>query len=400
LVHELRFQREGLRLAFSEGNTGLDNPSYVYEWVVTGDGGIWVITDHSGTRRNDVTPISFFKVAVGFRAIYDSEYSRNLTDWIYSLFSKYNEPNCGSFDCGFMEGADTSGRVVGVIIDRTNSLVLSAARYTIKGLLESYAVVRDISGGVWYRELNGGRGPWISLGGITPRAPSAAFYNGKLYVTINDVTDGIWVGSIDPSSRVFSGWRPLPGLTPSKPTLVSSDHGLILVVRDVSNGIWIYKNSTGEWISLPGLTIDSPAASAVRDILHIVVRGVDGSSLWHGTLNLTNNIFSGWRSLQGLSDATPDLTNNGTHIILMVKATGGDIWMNTYSRGWLGWRPVPGGLTDMGPAAIARYGKLMVMVKDVNSGIWVNVYEGGTWRGWTPIDGLTSSQPELVCIVY
>jgi hypothetical protein len=136
LVHELRFQREALRLAFSEGNTGLDNPSYVYEWVVTGDGGVWVITDHSGTRRNDVTPIAFYKVAVAFRAIYDSEYARDLTDWLYSLFSNFNEPNCRSFDCGFMEGADMSGRVVSVIIDRTNSLVLSAARYAMKGLLK------------------------------------------------------------------------------------------------------------------------------------------------------------------------------------------------------------------------------------------------------------------------
>jgi len=135
LVHELRFQREGLRLAFSEGNTGLNDPSYVYEWVVTGDGGQWVITA-PGAGRYNITPISFFKVAIAFRAVYDSEYARNLTDWIYSLFSNFNEPNCRSFDCGFMEGADTSGRVVGEIIDRTNSLVLSAARYAMNGLLK------------------------------------------------------------------------------------------------------------------------------------------------------------------------------------------------------------------------------------------------------------------------
>jgi hypothetical protein len=156
LVHELRFQREGLRLAFSEGNTGLDNPSYVYEWVVTGDGGRWIITDHSGARRDDITPISFFKVAVAFRAIYDSEYARNLIDWIYSSFSNFNEPNCRSFDCGFMEGVDTSGRVVSVIIDRTNSLVLSAARYATTER-PRFPVDNPLEGSYWYHYPGSGK---------------------------------------------------------------------------------------------------------------------------------------------------------------------------------------------------------------------------------------------------
>jgi len=262
-----------------------------------------------------------------------------------------------------------------------------------------YLFVTGLGQDVWYRDFDGiSWRQWRPLGGITPNGPSATYFNGKLYVAANDVTNGIWLGDIDPITNVFSGWRPLPGLTPSKPTVVSSDHGLVMVVRDISNGIWVYKISTGEWIPLPGLTVDSPAATAIRDVLHIVVRGIDGSSLWHGMLNLSSNIFSGWIPLDGLSDATPDLTNNGTHVILVVKGTGGDIWMNSYSGNWLGWRPVPGGLTDTGPAVTALYGKLMVIVKDIDVGIWENIYEEGTWRGWIPIDGLTSLQPELVSI--
>jgi subtilisin family serine protease len=260
-----------------------------------------------------------------------------------------------------------------------------------------YLFVTGLGQDVWYRDFDGiSWRQWRPLGGITPNGPSATYINGKLYVAVNDVTNGIWIGYIDPITHVFSGWRHLPGLTPSKPTVVSSDRGLVIVVRDISNGIWVYKNSTGEWIPLPGLTVDSPAATAIRDVLHIVVRGIDGSSLWHGMLNLSSNVFSGWIPLDGLSDATPDLTNNGTHVILVVKGTGGDIWMNSYSGNWLGWRPVPGGLTDTGPAVTALYGKLMVIVKDIDVGIWENIYEEGTWRGWIPIDGLTSLQPELV----
>jgi hypothetical protein len=293
-------------------------------------------------------------------------------------------------------------KYVSIRINATDTNNLKTSVTTVNGFLvlgpsPFYLFVTGLGRDVWYRDFDGiSWRQWRPLGGITPNGPSATYFNGKLYVAVKDATNGIWLGDIDPITNVFSGWRPLPGLTPSKPTLVSSDHGLVMVVRDISNGIWVYKISTGEWISLPGLTVDSPAATAIRDILHIVVRGIDGSSLWHGTLNLTSNIFSGWIPLDGLSDATPDLTNNGTHVILVVKATGGDIWMNSYSGKWLGWRPVPGGLTDTGPAVTALYGKLLVIVKDINVGIWVNIYEEGTWRGWIPIDGLTSLQPELV----
>jgi hypothetical protein len=295
-------------------------------------------------------------------------------------------------------------KYVSIRINATDANNLKTSVTTVNGFLvlgpsPIYLFVTGLGQDVWYRDFDGiSWRQWRPLGGITPNGPSATYINGKLYVAVNDVTNGIWIGYIDPITNVFSGWRPLPGLTPSKPTVVSSDNGLVIVVRDISNGIWVYKNSTGEWISLPGLTVDSPAATAIRDVLHIVVRGIDGSSLWHGMLNLSSNIFSGWIPLDGLSDATPDLTNNGTHVILVVKGTGGDIWMNSYNGNWLGWRPVPGGLTDTGPAVTALYGKLMVIVKDIDVGIWENIYEEGTWRGWIPIDGLTSLQPELVSI--
>jgi len=41
-------------------------------------------------------------------------------------------------------------------------------------------------------------------------------------------------------------------------------------------------------------------------------------------LNLEGMGFSGWSSLEGLSDATPDLATNGTMVFLFVKGTGGD----------------------------------------------------------------------------
>lgn len=40
----------------------------------------------------------------------------------------------------------------------------------------------------------------------------------------------------------------------------------------------------GDWMALPGSTVDSPAAVMYGNELHIVVRGSDGNSLWYGYL--------------------------------------------------------------------------------------------------------------------
>lgn len=104
---------------------------------------------------------------------------------------------------------------------------------------------------------------------------------------------------------------------------------------------------------MPGLTVDASAAIAIGNTLHIVVRGLDGSSLLHSMLNLETMSLSGWTSLNGLSD-TPNLS------------TDGDLWMNTYDGSWTGWQPLPGGLINVGPAVMAYNNKLMAMVKDVS----------------------------------
>ena len=140
LAHYNRYNRIGELLAFSEGNTGLDDPSYVYEWMVVPNGDTWVITKPDGTRV-DISPISYLKVAISFHAIYPSEYTVNLLNMIFQAFEEYyrNNPGdpCKNYACGYMEGVDLNGRVVHLIIDRTNGLVLEAARYAVdKGMLK------------------------------------------------------------------------------------------------------------------------------------------------------------------------------------------------------------------------------------------------------------------------
>ena len=79
---------------------------------------------------------------------------------------------------------------------------------------------------------------------------------------------------------------------------------------------WIYyrtydtvAESWGTWKLVPGgTTIDTPAVTAIGDELYMVVRGADTTSLWFGTVDLTDDSFSGWSFVSGSTDSTPILT--------------------------------------------------------------------------------------------
>jgi hypothetical protein len=118
LASEARYTATGNYTAFSEGNTGLDSPSYVYEFVVDWDGSTWKVVP-------SMTPIAYFKVAVGFHAIFNTEYTKKMVNMMKPKLQTSN---------GFQDGVAEDGRVVDTNIDRTNGLIISAAKYAINTL--------------------------------------------------------------------------------------------------------------------------------------------------------------------------------------------------------------------------------------------------------------------------
>lgn len=123
LAHEARYNATGKYVAFSEGNTGFaDYPSYVYEWVVMPDGRTWNLTDQTYSPLQ-ITPIVYFKVAVGFLAIYKTAFTQNMAGYL--------ETNLPQPTNGYADGIDDGGRVVGGTYDKTNGLIISAARYAM-----------------------------------------------------------------------------------------------------------------------------------------------------------------------------------------------------------------------------------------------------------------------------
>ncbi len=121
LAHEARYNSTGKYVAFGEGNTGLDNPSYISEFVVRDDGRTWVLDK----KYDDVefSPIVYFKVALGFLALYNTEFAHDMVQYLEPQVSTAN---------GYTEGVDEKGRVVSLSIDKTNGIAISAARYAIE----------------------------------------------------------------------------------------------------------------------------------------------------------------------------------------------------------------------------------------------------------------------------
>ena len=122
LVQELRYNDTGKYTAFTEGANNI-KPKYIYEWIVEGSPNkLWTVTAATpeGLEEVDIPPIIYVKAAIGFLALYDSEYALNMCKYLASkVITGY----------GFYEGVDETGRVVTVLTDKTNSMIISAVRY-------------------------------------------------------------------------------------------------------------------------------------------------------------------------------------------------------------------------------------------------------------------------------
>ena len=123
LAHEARYNATGKYTAFSEGNTALNESPFAYEWVMLSDGRTWVIKDQKKSD-SDMTPIIYYKVAISFLAIHNTKFSRDMVGHLDS--------NMLQSIIGYAEGVDEDGRLVSAVVDKTNGLIISAARYAIE----------------------------------------------------------------------------------------------------------------------------------------------------------------------------------------------------------------------------------------------------------------------------
>jgi hypothetical protein len=180
-----------------------------------------------------------------------------------------------------------------------------------------------------------------------------------------------------------------------------------LVVRGSNNGIYYRSyNFTadywGNWIALPGSTCDTPAAAIYDDELYIVVRGTDGASLWFGSVDLSDNSFSGWSYLSGTTPSKPILVcwENGQRLILVVRGSDNQIYHRHYdipSDIWYDWSTLIPGSTPESPAAAVDGDYLNLVVRGMDDNLYYMKFSLiiPIMPGWTWIGGTTPSAPAL-----
>jgi hypothetical protein len=128
LVQEARYNATGKYAAFSEGSTGLDGIPFVYEWITTADGRMWVnqiVSQQGVITEVHMVPVIYFKVAVGLQAIYSTSYTQNMVNHLVSQLPYPAK--------GYNQGVDENGRVLlSNNIGVSNSFIITAARYALE----------------------------------------------------------------------------------------------------------------------------------------------------------------------------------------------------------------------------------------------------------------------------
>jgi hypothetical protein len=124
LAHEAYASSTGMYVGFSEGNS---DQGFIYEWVVLPSGATWQVTDIK-INPSSINPIIYNKVALGFLALYNTTYARNLSVYLEQSFPPPTK--------GYTDGADYtaepwSRQLVENVGSNTNGLILEAAKYAL-----------------------------------------------------------------------------------------------------------------------------------------------------------------------------------------------------------------------------------------------------------------------------
>ena len=278
---------------------------------------------------------------------------------------------------------------------------------------ESYLAVRGAHNEIYYRTYNFTSKSWESWcvirEGATCDSPAVVAYSGKLYFVVRGMDGGsIWFGSVNLTDYSFSGWQSISGATQSAPTLVNYDSKLVLVVRGLDNSIYhrLYDCVSGVWegwsVVPNGSTIDGPAAAVLEGVLHIVVRGADGYSVWHSSVNMTTSDFSGWELIGGATESKPTLawSESRLELYLVVRGLDNVVYYNVWNGvDWEGWTSLSSGATCDSPGATVIDDRLHIVVRGMDEySLWHMSVDLTTSiaSDWALIDGATNSAPTLI----
>jgi hypothetical protein len=189
--------------------------------------------------------------------------------------------------------------------------------------------------------------------------------------------------------------------------LFGQQKDVFLVVRKLDNRIYyrtLSNNVWGDWKDVPGGTVfGTPGAVVYDDKLYMVVQSTDGNSFLFGSIDLSDDSFSGWSYLSGATLSKPTLVcwENSERLVLVVRGIDNRIYHRQYNlvtESWGSWNAVPTGSTVDSPAAAIDGNYLHLVVRGMDNSLYhKRVYLPTlNYLGWTQISGTTPSAPTLV----
>jgi hypothetical protein len=289
----------------------------------------------------------------------------------------------------------------GIILDTTaptGSITINTGVATTSSVsVTLYLTYTDAMSGVYQVRYGNSGGSWSAW--------EAASATKAWILTAGDAAKTVWYQVIDNAGLVSAQYS-------DTITLNTASIPGYLVVRGSDNQIYYrtYTNSTDTWSSwsvIPGTTTDSPAAAVCGNELHIVVRGADGISLYHGYVTLSTNTFSGWTWITGTTPSPPTLVSNGTALTLIVRGADNSVYYRVYAatwRSWSSWHLMGSGSTCDKVSAVMKNNQVFLVIRgfsttdaNMNNTLWtttVNV-DTGTYPSWTWMPGSVTSSPTL-----
>jgi hypothetical protein len=178
----------------------------------------------------------------------------------------------------------------------TGSIIInSGAATTTTTSVTLSLTYNDATSGV-YQVRYGNTGTWGAW-----EAPAAT----KAWtLPAGDGTKGVYYQIKDNAGLVSEYYDDIILQTPSAAYLVARGPNNAIYHRsyDLATLTWT------DWTMVPGgATCDGPAATLVGNTLHMVVRGMEGTTLWYGSV--TAGTFSGWTHISGNTPSKPTLVS-------------------------------------------------------------------------------------------
>jgi hypothetical protein len=169
---------------------------------------------------------------------------------------------------------------------------------------DGYLLARGTDNSVWYRVFDGAVwGDWRNIPGTTSFDPSAAVFDGKLYVAAISDSNNIWMCNVDLTTQVLGDWVLWPGTSASSVLLSSSQNELCLVARGTDDRIWyrVFDGAVwGDWHNISGTTSCDPAAYFVESTLYVAAI-CPSNHIWMCSVDLDSEAISDWVLWSGTS---------------------------------------------------------------------------------------------------